>query len=442
MKNIFRILLFSIGCTIAANAQDTLLTKDKAVELTLENNYGIKVANNNLKIAENNKGILNSGYLPTLSGTAGANYRNASSNSEFESRDPVNVSGAVSKTYNASIGINYLLFNGFNRVNMYKSLQEQYNLTELQARQVIENTLVTLFFAYYEVARLTENEANQKKNLEVSKQRYERANYGFEYGQNTRLDVLNAEVDMNNDSIAYLNAKLLLNNGKRDLNVVLGRPINTNFEVTTEVEYILGLNLASLMKSAEENNVTVLQARKNIELGEYTIRMNRAGYMPNVALTSSYAWTKSNNEPTSPFSPLLSVQKGINAGVSLSWDIFDGGQTKTRVDNARITLKNQEIRTEETVEVLKRDLNNAWETYQNSLYTLEVQRTNVATNQLNFERSTEQYKLGRITSIDFRQAQINLNNAELNLSQAKYAAKNAELNLLQLAGILLENTNY
>ncbi|MCB0471581.1 MAG: TolC family protein, partial [Flavobacteriaceae bacterium] len=286
------------------------------------------------------------------------------------------------------------------------------------------------------------NEANQKKNLEVSKQRYERANYGFEYGQNTRLDVLNAEVDMNNDSIAYLNAKLLLNNGKRDLNVVLGRPINTNFEVTTEVEYILGLNLASLMKSAEENNVTVLQARKNIELGEYTIRMNRAGYMPNVALTSSYAWTKSNNEPTSPFSPLLSVQKGINAGVSLSWDIFDGGQTKTRVDNARITLKNQEIRTEETVEVLKRDLNNAWETYQNSLYTLEVQRTNVATNQLNFERSTEQYKLGRITSIDFRQAQINLNNAELNLSQAKYAAKNAELNLLQLAGILLENTNY
>jgi outer membrane protein TolC len=50
--------------------------------------------------------------------------------------------------------------------------------------------------------------------------------------------------------------------------------------------------------------------------------------------------------------------------------------------------------------------------------------------------------LGQITSIDFRQAQVNLINAELSVSSAKYTAKNAELQLLQLAGTLLDYNNF
>ncbi|MGB0870443.1 MAG: TolC family protein [Flavobacteriales bacterium] len=42
-----------------------------------------------------------------------------------------------------------------------------------------------------------------------------------------------------------------------------------------------------------------------------------------------------------------------------------------------------------------------------------------------------------ITTLDFRQAQVNLINAELSLSRAKYDLKNQELRLLQLAGRLL-----
>ena len=88
---------------------------------------------------------------------------------------------------------------------------------------------------------------------------------------------------------------------------------------------------------------------------------------------------------------------------------------------------------------LTRDVYNAWEFYQNTLFKLQVQETNVQTNQRNFERTNEQYKLGQINSIDFRLAQINLLNAERDLSQSKYDAKNAEYQLLYLAGNLLNN---
>ena len=59
------------------------------------------------------------------------------------------------------------------------------------------------------------------------------------------------------------------------------------------------------------------------------------------------------------------------------------------------------------------------------------------TNSLNFKRTEEQYQLGQVNSIEFRQAQLNLLNAQSNLNKTKYDAKNAELILLQLTGNLL-----
>ncbi|MBT8313249.1 MAG: TolC family protein, partial [Maribacter sp.] len=80
---------------------------------------------------------------------------------------------------------------------------------------------------------------------------------------------------------------------------------------------------------------------------------------------------------------------------------------------------------------------NARAIYENRLNIYYIQEQNVLTNQNNFERSKEQFQLGRITSIEFRQAQINLLNAQTNKNLAKYDAKLAELQLLQLTGQLL-----
>ena len=66
-----------------------------------------------------------------------------------------------------------------------------------------------------------------------------------------------------------------------------------------------------------------------------------------------------------------------------------------------------------------------------------VQEENIKTSENNFERTQEKFKLGQVTSIEFRQAQLNLLNAELTRNQAKYDAKLAELTVLQISGELL-----
>lgn len=441
MNNIYRIILgFVLGTNVLVSQE--ILTKEKAILLTLENNYDIKLTENSLETAKNNASIYNSGYLPTLFTSAGATYDNKDTETTFADGTVGAVDGAETKNYNAAIGVNYVLFNGLGRYYTHIKLKETYNLSELQARGVMENTLLTLFFAYYEVARLSENTNNQKETLEISKQRLKRASYGFDYGQNTKLDVLNAEVDVNNDSITYLGLQRQLANSKRDLNIVLGRDVTLDLSVDTAVTYLEGMNLEAVLASAFTNNVTFLQAKKSLELSQYDVKINNSGWMPNVSLTGSYAWSDRISDATTPFSPIELTQTGINAGVSLAWDIFDGGSTSTKVRNARIAVDTKETQKNQQEDLLKRDVNNAWESYQNALFTLKVQKTNVETNKLNFERSTEYYKLGQISSIDFRTAQVNLINAELTLSSAKYAAKNAELLLLQLSGSLLGNKEF
>ena len=388
------------------------LTKQEAIRLALENNFGIILATNDIEVAENNKSVLNSGYLPTLSGNASAVYNRDNIEAQFANGETNVLNGAESDRYNASVNLNYTLFDGLGRFYNYKRLKEQYNLTELQARETIENTLLQLFTVYFEIARLTENNEILEETLRISQERITRANYQFDYGQNTKLDVLNAQVDVANDSINLINAKQQLLNTKRDLNLILDNELAQVFEVDTTVSFINKLQISSFMEKAMENNVRILRNQSAIKINEYDVKVSKSGYLPTVGLTGTYGWNKNNNNAAAFLA--TSISDGLSASVNLSWNIFDGGSTITRIKNAKITLENTEIQQRQVEQEVKRDIANALGNYENRLQVYEIQQQNVITNQNNFERSKERFKLGQITSIEFRLAQINLINAQTN----------------------------
>lgn len=435
--NLFKyILLIQTVIVFSAQAQDSLLSKQSAVDIALENNYDIKIAEGNVESAANSSSIYNSGYLPSVSASGGANYNINNNLTDYQDGTEVDVRGAQTFSLSGDVAVNYTVYDGLGRKYNYERLKENYNLTELQARQVIENSVLNLFAVYYEVARLTQNVNSQIETIDISKRRLQRATYGYEYGQNTQLDVLNAEVDFNNDSITFLNLRQQLENVKRDINLLLGRDVNIGFQVDTTITYMEGLFKDELMDHAMVNNVSVLQDQGLLKTSEYDINVNKATLLPKIGLRAAYNYTDRFNDQKAP---TLKHQTALGPTLSanLSWNIFDGGFTKTRIQNSKIAIKNQQISLQQTRQVLRRNVNNAWGFYQNSLFVLQAERKNLQTNQRNFERTLEQQKLGQITSIEFRQAQLNLLNAQLNFNRAKYEAKTAELALLQLSGDLM-----
>ncbi|QXP57135.1 TolC family protein [Cellulophaga sp. HaHa_2_95] len=447
-KKIIIAVLF-LGAYTAVFSQEKLLTRDEAIKKALENNFGIQIASNQVAIADNNQGILNSGYLPTLTGTANASYSRDDSTIEFPGqlnddnsvRADVEIDKAEAQRYSSALNLNYTLFDGMGRLYNYKRLKEQYQLSELQARETIENTLLQLFSVYFDVARLTENNNVLKQALEISQDRFKRAEYSFEYGQNTKLDILNAQVDVTNDSIALLNVEQQLINAKRDLNVVLNQKLEEEFQVDTTLTFIPSLKLEEYLEQSIDNNVALLQTERNLKINEYDIKVSKSGYLPTVGLTGSYGWNLNQSAASAFFPGTNNTTYNLGLGASLSWNLFDGGKTTVAVRNAKITYENQELVKQQVALEVERDIQNAHTVYKNLLNIYKIQGQAVITNENNFERSKEQFQLGRITSIEFRQAQINLLNAETNKNLAKYDAKLAELQLLQLTGQLL-NINF
>ena len=433
-------LITLLLCSVQSFAQqgERVLTKDEVIARALEENFGIKLARNDVEIAENNQSIWNSGYLPNVTGRAGANYDINDRVIEPEEGETVVQNNIENNRYNASINVDYTLFDGLGRLYNYKSLKEQYDLSQLEARETIENSILQIMSVYYEVARLTENAEVLEQTLEISQNRVTRAKYQFEYGQANNLMVLNARVDVNNDSVALIETEQQLRNTKRDLNVLLNREISANeFSVDTSVVFISPLQLESFVDSAESNNVSLLQIEKSIEISDYDIKISKSGYLPVIDLTGSYGWNRNRSAATAFFPGSTTTGDGFAGGVSLSWSIFDGGRTNVAIQNSKIRYENQKIIREQLKSEVRRDIANALGNYENKLYILNVQEENVETNLDNFNRSAEQYKLGRITSIEFRQAQINLLDARTSFNLAKYDAKLAELQVLQLTGQLL-----
>ena len=108
-----------------------LLNPEEAVKIALENNFGIQISKKLELQAENNASILNSGYLPSLSTAAGANLSKDSQEATFQDGRSQAVDGAETKRYNASVNLNYTLFDGLGRMYTYKALKEQYALSSL-----------------------------------------------------------------------------------------------------------------------------------------------------------------------------------------------------------------------------------------------------------------------------------------------------------------------
>ena len=433
LKLFLTFIVCSLGFQLTVSAQ--VITYDQALATTLENNYGIRIARQDQAVAKNNATKENTGFYPTADFSAGGNYSLGGSNQKFGNGNENSVSAAGTISGNASIGASYTLFDR-TREHTLSQLHEVLNLTDLQLRQAVETNVMQLATAYYEIARLTSNLQALQQTIEVSNRRAERVKYQFEYGQGIRLDVLNAAVDVQRDSINYLNASQQLSNAKRNLNFIMGQDPSSNFEVDTSINYDETLSIEQLSNEALANNIAIKLLEQNAAITKMDFDIIESSKQPRLSANASYTY----NFQDSPEGSFItfSTSRGLGLGLNLAWNLFDGGVRKVRTANTRINLETIEIQNQETGQQIQTDLQNAWESYQNALKIRDAEASNLDVTELNLQRSEEQFNLGQITSVEFRQAQLNLINAQTSYFGAKYDAKIIEVQLKQLAGRLLE----
>ncbi len=426
MKKII-LTIFSGFLFFSLTAQD-VLTLEKAMEIAIENNFNIKVANNNAQISKNSATAANAGLLPRVDLSSGVNYSNNNIKSEM---------GDIEQEFtqtNAGVSLSYTIFDGLNNVNSFKKLKLMAESGELQSISNIENILLQVISSFYQTANSYENLQISTEMFEISKERIERSKTKREFGNVSGLEFLNAQVDFNNDSINYIKALNSFNESKRNLNVQLGRTPNSKFTITSNTDNFNVFAIDDLKSGARDNNASYLLANNKVLESQYDIKSTNASFMPNLNLQSSYGY----NQQLDNFAIAMdNPNMNFTTGVSLSFNIFDGGIKSTRKQNAKIYLENTQLQLQEKELVIDKEIENSYSNYNNNLLVMKTEEINLQSAELNFNQTKEYYILGQVTSTQFREAQLNLSRAKMNINIARFSAKLSEIQLIYLSGNLL-----
>ncbi len=421
-------------CAAVLFAQDTLTLSD-AIQLALANEHGISIARNEAAIADAQATAGNAGLLPRFDASGRGNYSNQDTRLDFTEGIPdVERTGVVNTSLGGQVGLTYTLFNGMGNFANLERAQLSAQLADLRTRAQVEGTLTQVIALYYAIAALDEDVSIAQRILGISADRYQRQQGKAALGGTGRLDVLNAQVDLQSDSTAYILARQRRERSARDLNVLMGRAPDALLNVSRSITYAQGLSVEQLVQEALQGNVQLASATAQVRAAEVDQRIARSLRWPRLDLSANYGV---NDQRNGVGLVLGTYTQGLNAGVTVSVPLFDGGRISTQTEQARLRAENAQLAEQQARLQVERDVRNAFTTWRSQREVLRIQGDAVTTAQLNFDRTRELFQAGQLTGLQFRQAQLDLANAERQSIVAGFDAKVAEITLLRASGGLL-----
>ncbi len=419
-----------VGCLLVAG-QDTL-SLERAVQLALANEHGIRIARNEAAIAEAQATAGNAGLLPRLEASGRGAYSDLDTRLDFSEGIPdVERNGVVNTGLSGQVGLGYTVFNGMGNFAALERARVNAMLADLRLRAQVEGTLVQVVALYYGFAALEEDVAITQRLIDISGERYRRQEGRAQLGGAGRLDLLNAMVDLQADSGAHLLAQQALERTARDLNVLMGREPDARVNVARVITYAQGLSRDQLVEEALRGNVQLVAATAQVRAAEVDQRIARSLRWPRVDLSAAYGVSDQRNGVGLV---LGTYTQGLNAGLSMSIPIFDGGRASTQADQARLRAESAVLAEQQARLQVERDVRNAYTTWSSQRELLRMQEDATRTARMNFERTNELFRSGQLTGLQFRQAQLDLANAERMAVVAGFDAKVAELTLLRSSG--------
>lgn len=432
IKYILILLLFPI----TINAQD-ILTAEDAIKIGLKNNYSIQIARNNAEIAENNTGLGRAGFMPMVD--VQGNFRNTSS--EQETNSPTGFGNSTTQNLSSSIALNWTLFDGFQMFANKRRFNELAKFGEYQARYQIENTVISILGAYFNLVQQEQLLDVAKNARDVSETRLNKASVRRDLGGTSAADFLNAQVSYNNDVAAVINQELQVNIARKNLNILLARspatPIQINKEITiADVEFAVD----NLQELALERNSYLLLTTQNKRIANQNIALARSVFYPRLSLNANYGYTdnatdRETSDANSFFPKSIESQnKDASVALTLSFNLFNGFRNNIELQNAKIEARNQALALADVKNQIAGLVQEKYDTFQKQLELVELEQKDVTAAQQNLDLQQDRYNIGTANSLEFRDAQLNLIRAQTALIAARFQAKITKLEIEQLTG--------
>jgi outer membrane protein len=434
-KKLFKIILFEIVfiCTIY-NAQ-TNLTVDEAIKNGLEKNYNVLIQKNINEISKLQNNYGNAGMSPTVSLNANLALSNLNSYQEFSSGVIQQKNGAQSHNLGASVNAGWVVFDGLKMFTVKKRLSENEKLSEITLKQQMENTIFEIISLYYNVVKLNQLIKASKQNIEIYDERKKIAQLKFNIGSDSKVDLMLAQSNLNKAKSSLIQLEIQLLNAKTNLNVLMFKPIDTDFNTSDSIIINYNPEINDLKTETVKNNSSLLISKQMENISFLNYRESKSANLPIVQLNGSYNFIQNQSQAGFVF---LNKQSGINAGVTAGWLIFNGTKNSKLAKERNINYLNQKYSTDLLQQKLDAQVFNSFKSFtlNKSITLIETQNLIDAKELINI--SIERYKIGKTNLLETIEAQKNLEDAQVRYVEALYAMKISETELLRANGKLIK----
>lgn len=438
MNNKFKIsasLILSLAISFAsAYAQSSMSFKD-CLNVGIEKNLQLKIVRNTELMASKNVDYSIGYFLPTIDTRGALTYSIMDSRLQRFSGDVQEKNGARSNSLSSSVNLNWNIFDGFAMFANRSRLKETLTLGQLNTRLNIENLMGQLGAAYFNYYQQQKRLKTLTYILQLSKDRLRISEEKYRIGNLSKLDYQQDRVEFNADSSKYLRQQEAIENARLTLINAMALPADSAITITDTINVNYGLTFDELKQQTLAANTSILVANQSKLLSEYDLKIINSRLYPTFYLTGAYVFNKSESQTGLT---LENKQKGWNYGAGVSFPILNRLEVRRQRSVAKIAIENA-VLAKEYIEIdIVADLTSIYNTYQNNIKVLELEKQNLQTALNNFTIAQERYRLGNLSGIEMREIQRMYLDAEDRLLNAQYLAKVAEISLKQISGRIQE----
>jgi outer membrane protein len=396
-----------------------IIKLDEAIELGIQNNNQLKMANSDVTIANENLNQSQIGKAPVVGLNMGYNYiGNPKVFEGFYGKnvtvDYFNHQGSANIFASMPLYYGGVINNQIDKQKLIVNMQESVaKMTETEIKQAITTQFFNLEKLYKEIEITKQNIVNTDLRIRQLESRVSN-------GQNLKSDLLRTELQKSNFEVAVFRSSNSIELISNYLDILTGLPTNTKLKPVLDGILIpkKEVSLEESLSEAYQNRYEIKRSEINVKIAESSLDITKSGFKPyvnaNLLFNTQYPAQWPNYSDN--------ILNYWAAGVSLSWEISSFYNIKHRVNADKLQIDKSNITLEITKDQINQDIKGAYIRFTESVRNITTFKKDVDLALSNYKIVKSRYDNDFAVISDIVDAELQLNEAKISLNNANIDA--------------------
>jgi len=419
MFHSIRIITSAVLTTVASTAVAQTLSLADAIELAKRNNGVVAAAFKDYEAARSAVVEARAAYFPTITpsyswfeGDDGTGFARRTSGFSFD---------------DLSVDARWLLLDGGQRQYNLARARNLADASELSALWTLRQTLFSVIQQYYDVLRATELLSVADAEVERTKQILDSIKKRVELGDLAAKEILQAEADYANAIVNQITRRNQVSTSSASLKAIIGWPGDqplAELEAPETFEpTVADITMAEAIETGLAWRPDLQESKKRQAAGRYSLLTAEQNASIDWTLSLSYS---KNWEPGDTY--------GRSLTFLVSFPLFDGGLSRERVRQSRLSLEAGNFRLQQQERNVRSEIEAVFLSWEQNHERLAASEAALKAAELNYKAATESQAVGAGTILEVTNARSALVIAETNYVQAVYDYLISEVQLKLVMG--------